>query len=51
MNLYQFEVTINNELDHVIITADSEEMVAQFIEIDLEKHFFGNTLHYRRIVI
>ena len=39
MNLYRFEVTIKNELHHVVIVADSDEMAFQLVDIELEKHF------------
>ncbi|WP_407406885.1 DUF3906 family protein [Peribacillus sp.] len=39
MNLYRFEVTIKNELCHVVIVADSDEMAFQLVDIELEKRF------------
>ncbi|MFE4241452.1 DUF3906 family protein [Peribacillus butanolivorans] len=39
MNLYRFEVTIKDELIHVIIAADSDEKAFQLVDIELEKRF------------
>ncbi|MET3317396.1 UNVERIFIED_ORG: AICAR transformylase/IMP cyclohydrolase PurH [Peribacillus simplex] len=39
MNLYRFEVTIKEELIHVIIAADSDEKAFQLVDIELEKRF------------
>ncbi|RRN67500.1 DUF3906 family protein [Peribacillus simplex] len=39
MNLYRFEVTINEEPIHVIIVADSDEKAFELVDIELEKHF------------
>jgi hypothetical protein len=39
MNLYRFEVTINEEPIHVIIVADSDEQAFQLVDIELEKHY------------
>ncbi|MFB7641148.1 DUF3906 family protein [Peribacillus butanolivorans] len=39
MNLYRFEVTIKEELIHVIIAADSDEKAFLLVDIELEKRF------------
>lgn len=39
MNLYRFEVTIDEVPIHVIIVADSDERAFQFVDVELEKHF------------
>ncbi|TFH62831.1 DUF3906 family protein [Peribacillus frigoritolerans] len=39
MNLYRFEVTINEKPIHVIIVADSDEKAFELVDIELEKHY------------
>ncbi|MGE7878927.1 DUF3906 family protein [Peribacillus muralis] len=39
MNLYRFEVTIDDDPVHVVIVADSDEKAFQLVDVGLEKHF------------
>ncbi|MGE6610686.1 DUF3906 family protein [Peribacillus sp. NPDC076916] len=39
MNLYRFEVTIEEKPIHVIIVADSDEKAFELVDIELEKHY------------
>ncbi|AOH55086.1 DUF3906 family protein [Peribacillus muralis] len=39
MNLYRFEVTIDDDPIHVVIVADSDEKAFQLVDVELEKHF------------
>ncbi|PLR84769.1 DUF3906 domain-containing protein [Bacillus canaveralius] len=39
MNLYRFEVTIDQEVTHVIIAAENDEAAFRLVDVELEKHF------------
>ncbi|PLR77890.1 DUF3906 domain-containing protein [Bacillus sp. V3-13] len=39
MNLYRFEVTIDQEVAHVIIAAENDEAAFRLVDVELEKHF------------
>lgn len=39
MNLYRFEVTVNDEVIQVIIAAENEDAAFQLVDIELEKKY------------
>ena len=39
MNLYRFEGRINDEVVHVIVAAQTEELAFKQADIELERHF------------
>ncbi|HHY73572.1 MAG TPA: DUF3906 family protein [Bacillus bacterium] len=41
MNLYRFEVTINNQLLHAVVAAENDETAFRLVDIELEKKFIN----------
>ncbi len=39
MNLYRFEVTINNEIIHVVVAAENDDMAFDLVDIEIERHY------------
>ena len=39
MNLYRFEGRVNDEVVHVIVAAETEELAFKQADIELERHF------------
>nr|WP_275580450.1 DUF3906 family protein [Metabacillus iocasae] len=37
--MYRFEVTISDQIMHVIIVANSDEHAFELVDVELEKHF------------
>lgn len=40
MNLYRFEVTINNELLHAVVAAENDETAFRLVDVELEKQLY-----------
>lgn len=41
MNLYRFEVTINNKLHHAVVAALDDETAFRLVDVELEKQFIN----------
>ncbi len=39
MNLYRFEVTINDQLHHAVVAAENDETAFRQVDAELEKQF------------
>ncbi|MGM7682303.1 DUF3906 family protein [Cytobacillus sp. Hm23] len=56
MNLYKFEVKINEEVVDVVIASKSDDEAFRYVEIELEKHFLSMpdiddiTLYEKKII-
>ncbi|MDX8365813.1 DUF3906 family protein [Cytobacillus sp. IB215665] len=56
MNLYKFEVKINEEVVDVVIASKSDDEAFHYVEIELEKHFLSMpdiddiTLYEKKII-
>jgi len=40
MNLYRFEVMLNNQLLHAVVAAENDESAFRLVDVELEKQLF-----------